>query len=481
MKKLFTTLLFLICLQLGAETANFEHIPADTAFFSGGLEPFPLKEYMTRYNFNSGFSSPASDFINEQLKNDQLGIRDNGYLTLYNVGYSVVIRIPLQSEELFRRFLQKFEKEMQIVGTDQTLENLSYKSYPLENEIAIFVTSNAEVATIVLATPYSTQEELLIAFGIEKPAVSLTPQTLESIAEKYEFDRKAIGFVDHLQVFERFKTKQPTLEDEAIEKDIATLIALFPRTVFGSTMLDLGKGRVNSKVCLEFKEKKILDIFASLQGSFPKHLLDRSALITTGLGLDLNQLIPAYKELVSFIREMKFESALFSRDPEEMPAEMIQTVAMLDGFKGSSIAIFSSDPENMDAIFTVSTENPLQLAQVMSMMPMPIAINEIPEDGDSVEVQLDEKITGQYGIKGKHLVLYFGKESANIAEALKTESLNKEGFLFLNVTDVDHLSSLYPIDENMIHALRAIKSMEVSLSMGEHGLDFSSQTVLKQK
>ena len=100
--------------------------------------------------------------------------------------------------------------------------------------------------------------------------------------------------------------------------------------------------------------------------------------------------------------------------------------------------------KNLDALITVSAEDPEAIFNSLKLALPPLAQVKLTKDSDPIDLSTiipfpaELNIHPELAIKGKHLVIYNGEESKKLANALTSEKLSQNGIYSLS-TDFKEL------------------------------------------
>jgi hypothetical protein len=149
-------------------------VPADTIFFSGGTDPFPLKETLqwsadnfhglkelnpeTLFPIPQSEQAPAGQRMASQLWSAyyammltpdtelaQWGVKEKPFMATYTVGLApVLMRVSLQDVSAFEKKLGELETKAGVSSTVETLGKASYRRYALNGPVQ---TAQAKQAT----------------------------------------------------------------------------------------------------------------------------------------------------------------------------------------------------------------------------------------------------------------------------------------------------------------------------------------------
>ncbi|MCI5167087.1 MAG: hypothetical protein D3903_13585 [Candidatus Electrothrix sp. GM3_4] len=221
-------------------------IPEDTIFFSGGLEPFPLKEVLQwssdKFNVLKKLDPDSMLPVGEDKKIPgrrmaaqlwldyyammlspgaelaQWGVEAKPFLTSYTVGLApVLLRISLKDTQLFNKKLDELEAKAQIVSKLETVGNATYRRYMLNEknekvpsvDLIIGVDNEHKHGVFMLDLGIDSEQTLAIALGQQKPKKTLAESgRVEALLKQYKLHPSWVGYIDHQQLITGLTTKE---------------------------------------------------------------------------------------------------------------------------------------------------------------------------------------------------------------------------------------------------------------------------------
>ncbi len=277
-------------------------VPADTIFFSGGLEAFPLKDVLQwsseSFNVLKGLDPNSMlplvegekiagqrmaaqiwlDYYAMMLSPEEelakWGVEDKPFLTSYTIGLApVLLRISLKDIQIFNKKIDELEVKAQITSKPETLGKATYRRYALNEkdpsiDLIIGVDNERKHAVFMLDLGVDSEQTLAIALGQQKPEKTLAESgRVEALQKQYKLHPFFIGYIDHQQLITGLTTKEGNsiakmiqqvipqlqgatelsgvselfkeLQTEGCRKDLTEIGNNWPRTVFGYTALEL--------------------------------------------------------------------------------------------------------------------------------------------------------------------------------------------------------------------------------------------------
>ncbi len=477
------------------------HVPSDTVFYAGGhydeailralagfyqypLSPTQMAQFKTLLA-TPGEPQPALAFFKslvQQLSQAhpaggvdalfEVGVAQNGYSAFYAHGAVPVFRISVADSQKLMATVDAAVADSGWQYTTQTLGQATVHTWPLTKpdapmELQLALALETGSATLTL---FSTEDDN----SVRQARVAQSPitdsmeasQQLSDIRSQYQFDDATLTLVNFLELAtgllepdanrlgkdlarylpEDAKGQWRSELSDACKTEYKAMVATAPRFMSGTTqMATTDKGvSMEGRMIWEMTDASIKPDLAKFRGHIPSHATDSaSAIVSFGLGLNTNELVPALTALWTRFVQAPYtcESlvALQEKAKETNPAMLQMFLGMAQGVKGVGFSIFdfslnaiSQQPERMEMLLSVAAESPATLAAMTAMLPMPELNNiVIPADGTPVEVS-PPMMPGQsfkVAIKGKHLVVYTGATAEPLANALATEDLTLNGLL----------------------------------------------------
>jgi hypothetical protein len=176
------------------------------------------------------------------------------------------------------------------------------------------------------------------------------------------------------------------------------------------------------------------------------------------------------------------------------PAMLGMMTGMANGVKGMSVTLadyklteVNGEPsfEKLDALVTVSAENPIMLIDMVKPFFPPLANIDLKDNGDPVDITPLLMLPPEFGVsakmavKGNHLVVYTGDRGTELADGLLKQTLSGNGFFDFAV---DYQKMLMPLvdviemsGEPMPEELEALKDYNMRLKMS---VDFTDKGIV---
>lgn len=235
---------------------SLAYVPADTLVFMGDLEPASWQETISplQARFSQIFAGGTKASVQEierlqkeieakpeewndglkiifglyaeyvtlltkgAINPQQLGLSDKSDAAFYTVGALPVLRLKLENEANFDKFITSAELHSKVKAEDAKIKEFGYKRYFFNKDkhpvaFAIGKKDGFAVLTLDLGD-LAPQDDLSIAFGITKPAKSIQQEgTLSKLVQEYGFRKHSLGFINNEQLI-----KTVTRADSSLAK-----------------------------------------------------------------------------------------------------------------------------------------------------------------------------------------------------------------------------------------------------------------------
>ncbi|MCI5117576.1 MAG: hypothetical protein D3913_06375, partial [Candidatus Electrothrix sp. LOE1_4_5] len=366
-------------------------VPADTIFFSGGLQPFPLKEILQweadTFNAFKGLD-PKSLFPEMQEKETfwqrmgtelwlsysalllspeaelkKWGIQEKTFSASYTVGLAPVFRISLQDVTAFENKLDELEAKVKITHTSETLGQATYRRYALKKsasvDLIIGVDNKRKQAVVMLDLGVDSEQTLAIALGQQKPEKTLADSgRVEALQKQYNLHPAKIGYIDHQQLITGLTTKEGNsvakmlqslasqlhlgvstvlneLQTDGCRHDLEAIGKNWPQTVFGYTTLDLtaSPSRIDSLLVLENKDKALLESLQSLRGFIPQYANNATEqpVVAGSIGLNVEKIAPFLTQRWAAITQKEYKCSFLKDIQKDIKSQQPMALAMMTG------------------------------------------------------------------------------------------------------------------------------------------------------
>ncbi len=377
-----------------------DYIPADTPIFSGQLEPFPLKDYLSSAPVMPNRSeqqllddlysqnNPKLDFFlnifttyQNSLQDPELLIKTFGFPEqlrgyFYTLGLLPVLKIEIENPQAVWDLLDKNELASGFMHSKGTLQSLDYRSYQLTDEgdspqIELIVAIDKGLLTVTLNTPYTQPALLATALGLSKVENSLAASgQIEEILSTHNFKQSSVAFINHTELLKGFSTVNgnqlasdiSTLEKQyrqaspfaairnaQCESELLGIAANWPRTVFGYTELAVSaeQSTLAAAGVVESNNQRILKALQSIRGYIPEYVTDlEQSLLAVGFGFDINQLAASLNDILYDLQSPAYLCQPLAELQHKLSqsggsiAMLAMGTSMANGVKGISLGLF---------------------------------------------------------------------------------------------------------------------------------------------
>lgn len=482
------------------------YVPADTALYIGGSTSQELADFVKDYALFpstptqtaqwqvmfdeiAGQDEPAAKFfssLQRQMKEagsstlasmfETAGLSNSGAYALYLHGALPVIQLPLANPDAFNSMIETAVSDSNFTYTKAAMGNADVRLWRLTKpedsltfDLALAI--DGKQLSITLLTGKDDETMKLERIGQSKPAKSLaTTGEIDALRKSYGFNEYMISLIHIERLIQGFinpesnsfgrDLKRLIPEDEqdflnselsdACRTDYASLAASVPRFVGGYTDLSIKNNSLlsNATFVVEMTNQATTAELTKIRGHLPQHTLDASdKLITIGMGLDMDQLVPAITALWNQFTQAPYTCenlvGMQEQAKQTSPAMLAMAMGMAQGVKGLGVSFYDIEmspmmmPSSLNFLASIASENPSTLAALTSMIPVPGLNNlVIPTDGSAVAVpvpMLPPSIEVKAAIKGKHLVLYAGEKAEAEVAKMENEALTASGLYSVGV------------------------------------------------
>ncbi|MCP4325585.1 MAG: hypothetical protein GY787_27840, partial [Alteromonadales bacterium] len=490
-------------------------------------------------------TNPGANFILSLLKTYETGLSDADLLIktfglpnelrayFYTLGLLPVFKIELANEQAIWELLDKTELETGFTHQKGNLHGFEYRSYPITDntdpvKAEMIVAINNGLLTITFNSRYGDEKLLSTALGLTKSDNSLANTTIiEKTIKQYSFKKASLAFINHVEVIKGLTTQDGNLlanhississnsastspiseiRTEQCASEFATIAQNWPRTVAGYTDLNISakESTISGSMIIESKNQPILKALSAIRGFVPNYINDiENNVFATALGLDVNQFANSLNDIWSDLQTPSYScqpladiQATISQSGESI-SMVGMSASMANGVQGISLGLLdyaitdletSPKLESLDALFTISAENPEQLFNSVKMFLPELQQIQLTTDGEAVDlsnmlpIPSEINVAPKLAIKGKHLVIYNGEKGEKVANALATEALSKNGLynfsfdfkkMVAPIITATELSG-ETIPEEAMFLTEYDARMLVSIDVNEQGLIFKS-------
>lgn len=477
-----------------------------------------------------------SNLSNADLFTKTFGLPDDVRAYFYTLGLLPVFKIEIADAQAIWSLLDKTEHETGFQHKKGTLQHIQYRAYPITDvtdpvNAEIIVAIDNGLLTVTVNSAYSDDAQLANALGLTKAENSLADsKVIQEIVKKHNFKDASIAFINHMELIKGLTTqdgnqlaKQISIIDKNLGSDnpisqirneqcaaeLATIAQNWPRTVAGYTQLDITskQSTIAVSAIVESKNKTILTALSTLRGFIPQYTQDINAnVFAMGLGFDVSNLANTLNNIWSDLQTPSYTCQPLA-DIQYQISQSDNSISMLgmganmvSGLQGISIGLLdytvskmgaSTQLDSLDALITISSENPEQLFNYVKMFVPELQNIQLTSDGEAIELnsilpivnELKLNIAPKLAIRGKHLVIYNGDKGKKAADALASQALDKNGLYTLSFDFKKMLTPIITatelsgetIPEEMMFLTEYDARMQMSFDVNQQGLIFKSK------
>lgn len=406
------------------------------------------------------------------------GLADNVRAYFYTLGLSPVFKIEVANEQAIWELLDKTELETGYTHKKGTLENIPYRAYAInaaddDVKIDVIVAIDKGLLTITLNSSYHEPALLSQALGLTKAKDSLQASgVVEQIIKKHNFSQASVGFINHIALVKGLTTtgdnqlaqqitnlEQKLGEDsglglirnEQCAAEFASIANNWPRTVSGYNQLKIStkESTITAETIVESNNQVILKALSELRGYIPNYTADiNNNVFSLAFGFDVSKLASTLNSVWGDLQTPSYSCQPLAEIQAQITAsgESIAMAGMganmANGVQGLSLGILDyaisavdgkPQIDRLDALLTLSAENPQQLFNTVKMFLPELQHLQLASDSEPVQlikilpIPTEMNIDPKLAIKGKHIVIYNGKKGEQAANQLATETLSKNG------------------------------------------------------
>jgi hypothetical protein len=458
----------------------------------------------------------------------------------YTLGLLPVFKAEVANPQAVWELLDKNEQQTGFTHRKGTIQSLNYRAYPLTEkddpgQLELIIAIDKGLLTVALNSAFNDQSLLASALGLTKVKHPLSASgKIEEIINRHQFKAAGIGFINHIEIIKGLTTinanqlarqiskleklyqqESPfaAIRNAQCESEFAGIAANWPRTVFGYTGLDVNTNESTQEVAaiIESKNQTILGALQAIRGYIPKYTENiQENVLAMGLGLNIEQLSISLTDIWRDLQAPSYSCPPLAQLQNEIDqygssiGMLGMGMSMANDIKGVSIGIFdytlgqiNNEPvvENLDAIFTLSAENPQQIFDSLKMFSTELQQVQLTENSMPIDLQTITPLPAQLNlspklaIKGKHLLIYNGEKGEQAAEALSLEPLSANGLyhlsldlqkIFTPVVKAVELSG-ETMPEELLFLSDYDSRMKMSFDINQQGLIFNSYVNNKSK
>ncbi|MEJ6473516.1 hypothetical protein [Pseudoalteromonas piscicida] len=480
--------------------------------------------------YNLALTSP------EQMK-AILGMGDTIRSVFYTVGLLPSLRYEVADPEAFQRTVKMAAKDAGITYQEDTLDGVALTRYKLEFapevNLELITSVQGQWITTTFNTPVNTEADLKVALGIAKPAQSLAQSgKLEQYTKQFGFDGASIAFLNHVAIIDSITAnkqsdltrmldnilqlgggvdKLASVRVPECQADYSAIANQWPATVMGTKNIQFTNSTIDFEVdtVVVGKDTELMKALGSIRGFIPAHVTNgEEKVLGFGYGVDVAKVAPLVNTLWGRFTKAEFSCselvALQQQAKQNSPMAIAMMTGMANSVKGVSASVFDlvmdqndhgmPEPKTVDALVTLSAEDPLVLVNTVKGLAPMLGQIQIPEDGSPVSInqyipspeplEMDIKLA----VKGDHLVLFTGEKATVIAEKMANQALETNGMTHFSMDMQAFLAPMLetmkaagqPVPESFDALLQQNMVFEFSMDVAEHGLVFGTDMKLKK-
>ncbi|MCL1049604.1 hypothetical protein L2755_08235 [Shewanella abyssi] len=418
------------------------------------------------------------------------GLADNVRSYFYTLGAMPVLKLEVTNADAIWALLDKAEIDSGLKHVPAQLKGVNYRSYRLtdtneDEHINLVVAVYDSILTLTLDTSFSEPALLETALAVTPVEHSIVDaKIIEDIIAKHGFTNEGISYINHQEIVKAFTStdgnqlaRQMTKLFEMAEEDpfvelrspvcnqeLSAIAANWPRTVAGYDKMDITstESSLSYRVVFESKNQIMLDAYQQMRGYIPAYVQDiDNSVATLGLGIDINQMVPSLQAIWDEMLTPEYQCAplqeMQAQMSQQSPAMLGMVTGMANGVKGVGLSVIdykinddvdSPEIESLDAVMTLSAENPAMLFNMVKPFAPELANIQLPTDGsaivlnDVLPMPPEMKVTAKLAVKGNHLVLFFGDKGEAVANTLSSEPIASNGLLAMSA---DYMKMFAPL------------------------------------
>ncbi|MFT5234932.1 MAG: hypothetical protein ACI90A_000294 [Shewanella sp.] len=399
----------------------------------------------------------------------------------YTLGLLPVVKLEVEKPEVVWAVLDKAEQDSGFTHEKKSIKGQEYRAYRLTDEdesetISLLLSISNGILTVTLDSSFIQRDTLETALGLAPVANSLADSgILQDIMKAHGFNGDGIGYINHQELVTAITTKDGNqlarqltalaeLEGEdpfaiirsnECHTELSAIAANWPRTVLGASNVSISdtQSHIEFATIVESKNQVILDALSSMRGFIPEYVRNSNdSVFSMGLGIDASQLVPALTSIWDDMLTPQYQCVVLQEVQQEVsgqsPAMLGMFTGMANGVQGVAASLidykFSDDQdnpalENVDAIISLSTQNPSALFNMVKSFVPDLSDIQLKDNGEEIDLTYLLELPPELGIrpkmaiKGEHLVLYTGKVGEEQANKLADEALSNNGIYSLAV------------------------------------------------
>lgn len=395
--------------QGGRDADLLAYVPADTLFFVGNAEPFPLREVVARFQGSAQPNQAQLEQIQAEVADApdggkllialyvalsqaaaseqgvaELGLGEKYQSAFYTVAAAPVLRVQLADAAGFLALLDGIEQKQALRPERSTFEGVEQRSYELipangkNDRVDLTVAVHEQVATLFVDSEMLGGDEVRRqALGLAAPEQSLAQSgQLEQLMKQHGFLPVALGYVSHRELVRGIVDPQAnglsrllsraaaeddsgqwdwleTARSEGCRADFLALADTWPRTTLGYTRFDLGSpAQLEMRLIVESTDAELMQLLASLRGHIPAlgSAGEEAPLMAFGVGIDVAALPRVMQGVWNRLTQAQFRCAplqeMQRQAQQNDPAMAAAMTAMLSTLKGGSLVIYDMEMQD---------------------------------------------------------------------------------------------------------------------------------------
>ncbi|GIU45613.1 hypothetical protein TUM4438_19500 [Shewanella sairae] len=409
---------------------------------------------------------------------------------VYTLGAVPVFKIEVENADAIWAILDKAEAQSGLTHTPANLKGVDYRSYQLtdaeeKEQVSLVFAVHDGLFTATLSTSFTEATLLETALGVTSVDNSIADANIvEEIITKHGFTNEGVSFVNHKEIITALTSTDGNqlagqlsklyeimgedpmaeLKTPACSSELAAIANNWPRTVAGYDELTVtdSHSAFGFRTVIESENQVLLGAYQKLRGYLPSYTqyIDNSV-FSLGLGIDVNQMVPALTGIWDDMLTPEYQCGPLAEMQMQMsqqsPAMLGMFTGMANGVKGLGVSLIdykisedtqSPQLDSLDAVVTLSADNPATLFNMAKSFVPELANLQLPENGDAIElssvvpIPAELNITPKLALKGNHLVLFSGEKGAAIADKLEKEPVTSNG---LFVVSADYMKMFDPL------------------------------------
>ena len=409
---------------------------------------------------------------------------------VYTLGAVPVFKIEVENADAIWAILDKAEAQSGLTHTPANLKGVDYRSYQLtdaeeKEQVSLVFAVHDGLFTATLSTSFTEATLLETALGVTSVDNSIADANIvEEIITKHGFTNEGVSFVNHKEIITALTSTDGNqlagqlsklyeimgedpmaeLKTPACSSELAAIANNWPRTVAGYDELTVtdSHSAFGFRTVIESENQVLLGAYQKLRGYLPNYTQDiDNSVFSLGLGIDVNQMVPALTAIWDDMLTPEYQCGPLAEMQMQMsqqsPAMLGMFTGMANGVKGLGVSLIdykisedtqSPQLDSLDAVVTLSADNPATLFNMAKSFVPELANLQLPENGDAIElssvvpIPAELNITPKLALKGNHLVLFSGEKGAAIADKLEKEPVTSNG---LFVVSADYMKMFDPL------------------------------------